>query len=250
MVFTGYSDTVRELLGSATPRRKDSPFQRLDMFNTIILVDDNDNMCWHWGDVRQAIKMIALTCTKYGENGITLCFVNHRNSDPNSKHDGYNNIKTEHEALYYFEQRQKPQGTTAISQRLEDILVPYNLDMQSMQFCKKEYGQIERPVKPINIIVITNGLFPDGEKVKSIITETAKTLDKCKAPANQAGIQFLQIGNIEKAKDFLKTLDNKLPGRDIVDTTPFSHDLDILKTVLGGVNKKLDNQKPQRRFFN
>jgi len=109
--------------------------------------------------------------------------------------------------------------------------------------------------KPINIIVITDGEptdEPDG-----ILISIAKKLDKMDARPWQLGVQFLQVGNDPKATRHLQDLDDKLSKkagddemRDIVDTQPFRSDRGsvinadgILKTVLGAVLKRQDNQQ-------
>ena len=80
--------------------------------------------------------------------------------------------------------------------------------------------------KPINIIVITDGIPTDD--VGSVIIGAAKKLDKLDAPPWQVGIQFLQVGNDSSAAAYLKYLDDGLKAEadgellDMVDTMPFT----------------------------
>lgn len=104
-------------------------------------------------------------------------------------------------------------------------------------------------MKPLNIIVITDGMPTDDPE--SVIIAAARKLDQLEAPAWQVGIQFFQVGNEIGATEALKELDDGLAEmgnvRDMVDTVPFaagqrlSADR-ILKVVLGAVNRRLDRR--------
>ena len=109
--------------------------------------------------------------------------------------------------------------------------------------------------KDMNIIVITDGEPTDGPE--DVLEAVAKRLDQLDARPWQLGVQFLQVGNDAAATKHLQELDDKLskkPGnegmRDIVDTQPFRSNCGsvinadgILKTVLGAVLKRQDNQQ-------
>ena len=144
-----------------------------------------------------------------------------------------------------------------VATRLSDILYPYMQRVEAMHAAKKARGFVDSDVvvKPINIITITDGEFTDD--AEGVILKTARKLDgpTCDAIPWQVGIQFFQIGNDPRARDFLKQLDDDLSKqgrelhlRDIVDTIPWKRDGvslnsdGILKTVLGAVNKRLDRQ--------
>lgn len=115
-------------------------------------------------------------------------------------------------------------------------------------------GSLQDPglyVKPVNIIVITDGEFTDN--AESVIKMVARDLDQpgLRALPWQVGIQFFQIGNDANVRRYLQLLDDELGRdermRDIVDTVPWrgrkGQMLDaegILKCVLGAVNKKYD----------
>ena len=111
-------------------------------------------------------------------------------------------------------------------------------------------------VKPLNIIVITDGVPSD--EPEDVIVSVAKKLDKWDAPGWQVGIQFFQVGNEDGAAEALEAMDNKIGQgrkdcedlRDIVDTVPWSGETGvglnadgILKVVLGAVNRKLDRKR-------
>jgi hypothetical protein len=118
----------------------------------------------------------------------------------------------------------------------------------------------ESEIKPLNIIVITDGVFTDD--AESVIVSVARQLDhpNVQAAPWQVGIQFFQVGDDELAREYLQNLDDELVKRrsydgirDIVDTVPWRGDRGkvlnadgILKCVLGAVNKKYDKSEASR----
>ena len=132
--------------------------------------------------------------------------------------------------------------------RLHQILRPYLASL----FKAVEQGKTVEDVKPLNIIVITDG--EAGDDVESPIKMCASKLDKLDAPGWQVGIQFFQVGRDEDATRALQELDDGMEEcgvRDIVDTVPWTsasgrvglNGDGILKCVLGAVNRKLDRKK-------
>ena len=110
-------------------------------------------------------------------------------------------------------------------------------------------------LKPLNIIVITDGVPTDDPE--SVIVSVAKKLDRYDAPPWQVGIQFFQVGNERGAAEALQEMDDGLSSmgggmRDIVDTVPWRSQNGngaglnadgILKVVLGAVNRRLDRKR-------
>ena len=142
-----------------------------------------------------------------------------------------------------------PRGGTPTGTRLNAILKPYLSRVESKG---------SDAVKPLNIIVITDGQPSDD--VESVIINAAKKLDKWDAPPWQVGIQFFQVGEERGAAEALRELDDGLAEmgggiRDIVDTVPWTgqsgtglNGEGILKVVLGAVNKRLDRKKDSREW--
>lgn len=64
------------------------------------------------------------------------------------------------------------------------------------------------PPKPVNFIVITDGVPTDD--VESVIVAAANRLERNNALLSQVGIQFFQVGNDSAATKSLKQLDNAL----------------------------------------
>ena len=139
----------------------------------------------------------------------------------------------------------RPRGGTPTGSRLHAILKPYLRDLEARG---------EDVVKPLNIIVVTDGQASDD--VESVILSAARKLDRLDAPAWQVGIQFFQVGEDREAKKMLEELDDALAKkggrgkevRDMVDTVPWVgktgtglNGKGILKCVLGAVVRRHDD---------
>ena len=228
----------------------DSPYAFLTQFDTIFVIDDSGSMAGRsWRETAAAIKAIAPICTAHDADGIDLYFLNHRNPIAGSNCGGYTNITTTGAVEEIFNSV-RPLGGTPTATRLSHILKPYLAQLEeSME--RKAHGQ-DVPVKPLNIIVVTDGVPSDD--VESVIVKAARKLDQWDAEPWQVGIQFFQVGCEPEAAEDLRELDDALSSehgiRDIVDTVPWSGDEGqtlsadgIMKVCLGSVNRKLDRRR-------
>lgn len=226
----------------------DSPYAFLTQFDTIFLIDDSGSMAGRsWRETAAALAAITPICTAHDSDGIDIYFLNHRNSQ--SPAGGYTNITTTVGVESIFNSV-RPLGGTPTGTRLRHILKPYLAQVEeSME--RQAHGQ-EVTVKPLNIIVITDGVASDD--VESTIVQAAKKLDAWGAEPWQVGIQFFQVGREPEAAEDLRELDDALSSahdiRDIVDTIPWSGDEGqvltadfLLKATLGSVNRKLDRRR-------
>jgi hypothetical protein len=188
----------------------------------------------NWRQTRDALTAITPICTKHDSDGIDLYFLNAPDNP------WYHNIKLPATVAEIFSSVQ-PRGATPTGQKLHEILKRYTA----------EFSKHGENVKPLNIIVITDGEATDD--VESTLISTAKKLDRMDAPAWQCGIQFFQVGQSNAARQYLKYLDDNLCDRngreirDMVDTVPWTGENGnvlnadgILKVVLGAVNRRLD----------
>lgn len=228
----------------------DSQYSFLAKFDTIFLVDDSGSMAGRsWKEAAEAIATITPVCTQYDPDGIDIFFLNHCSRYPNVSSPG---------AVQEIFGAVRPRGMTPVGQRLHHILFPYLCRIEKMAANTDEYGNLLNPalaVRPINIIVITDGAFSDD--AETVILNAARILDRCQAIPWQIGIQFFQVGMDMAARKHLEHLDDELGKavkndhvRDIVDTVPWEGQMGrtlsadgILKVVLGAVNKRLDRQK-------
>ncbi|KAI9646905.1 hypothetical protein NHQ30_004905 [Ciborinia camelliae] len=231
-----------------------SPFALLSTFDTVILIDDSSSMAAgkpsSWEQVSLAIKVIAPIITAYDDDGVDVYFINHKSQqrgDPNQgvASGGYYKIQNTASVEEVFRLVDRPYGSTNTGKRINHILSPY------MKRLKQEY-EAGREVKPLNLIVITDGEPTDEPEYE--IVKIAKELDKADAALTQLGIQFFQVGTDPKAKKALEDLDDALENRygirDMVDTVTWTgRDSgagltgdSIVKAVLGAVIKKLDRR--------
>jgi von Willebrand factor type A domain len=226
----------------------DSPYAFLAQFDTVFLIDDSGSMAGRsWRETAAALAAITPICTAHDADGIDIFFLNHRNSQ--NPTGGYTNITTTVGVESIFNSI-RPLGGTPTGTRLQHILRPYLARVEE-SIERQAHGQ-EVTVKPVNIIVITDGVPSDD--VEAVIVQAAKKLDAWFAEPWQAGIQFFQVGREPEAAEDLRELDDGLSSRhdirDMVDTIPWTGDEGqvltaegLLKAVLGSVHKKLDRRR-------
>ncbi|KAM0276973.1 hypothetical protein ACHAQH_006208 [Verticillium albo-atrum] len=229
---------------------EEDPYAFLSQFDTIFVIDDSGSMAGRsWREVKDALRAITPICTAHDADGIDLFFLNHKSSQPASKGSaagGFRGINDAARVENIFS-TVRPSGGTPTGTRLHAILKPY------LALCVANEADIES-VKPINLIVITDGVPSDD--VETVLLNAAKKLDKIDAPPYQVGVQFFQVGNEEGAREALKELDDGLAElveggvRDMVDTVTWTKGGDntlsasnILKVVLGAVIKRLDRRR-------
>lgn len=242
----------------------DTAYSFLSTFDTVFLVDDSTSMRGgRWREAENAIAAIAPICTHYDADGIDIYFLNHRSSGSVSRTrtgagaaGGYKNVTDASGVREIFKSVQ-PSGATPVGTRLHQILTPYLRNLSKLTTQGRE-----TELKPLNIIVITDGVFTDD--AETVIVGVARQLDQAGAgvPAVpwQVGIQFFQVGDDEAAREYLQALDDELVRRrsydgirDIVDTVPWRGERGkvlnaegILKCVLGAVNKRFDKKEASR----
>jgi hypothetical protein len=176
----------------------------------VIVIDDSGSMIGSsWQETEEALALITPICTKRDPDGIDMYFINHPDKPE------FKNVTSRSKVNGIFK-AVRPRGSTPTGKRLKQILKQYLYDFKN-----------NATVKPINIIVITDGVPSDD--VESPIIAAATQLDKLNAPAWQVGIQFFQVGRDPDAGEHLKQLDDelrKISGnselRDIVDTVAFT----------------------------
>lgn len=212
-----------------------------------------------WREVRSALAHIAPICTAHDADGVDIYFLNNRNlasasASQGKAAGGYNNV-TDVSAVDRIFSTVRPGRQTPMGERLNVILKTYLRHYE--QAIERTGGDPDATdVKPINVIVITDGKPSDDPE--SVLLSVAQKLDRLEAPPHQVGVQLFQVGNEYGAAEVLRALDDDLSQlgggvRDMVDTVTFnvrpgadvpilSADA-ILKTVLGAVVKRLDRAR-------
>lgn len=209
----------------------------LQGYDVAYIVDDSSLMSWEekhskivpWIEARRALKTFATICAEWDDDGQDLYFINSTSAVIGASPEQIDAAFSNH----------SPHGGTNMGKALMRVLDGYFDDFAQ-----------QKP-KPLNILAITDGIFTDD--VASVIKWTVQQMDRVRAPPNQVGIQFVQIGADPSATKALEHLDDDLVGeglsRDIVDTVPwYPRKVDgrtfdgmyLVKVVCGSINKKLD----------
>ena len=238
-VEIGSSDSVPQ---QRAVRSAEDPYELLQRFDTVFIVDDSGSMKEHWSATRNALETVATVALKHDRDGVDIHFMN------NPRYDAWN-VKSATHVRQLFNQV-RPSGVTPTGQCLDEILRDY-LDRYISSKIPGPDGQQQPKIKPLNIVVITDGEPTDD--VESVIVSVARKLERLNAPLHQVGIQFLQIGDGVEAREALEELDDALAGifdiRDMVDTTQFVKEGEqitgklLLKALLGGVNRIWDRRE-------
>ncbi len=255
-------------------RSNEDEYTFLSLFDTVFVIDDSGSMAGRsWNEVMLVLAHITPICTERDKDGIDIYFLNHRSTPspgqgqaaprvpPGKASGGYLNVNTPAAVGNIFS-TVAPTASTPTGFRLRNILQPYLGYYEAVKKEMRDRSEYDDPdIKPVNIIVITDGAPTDD--VEPVLINAAKKLDELDAPPYQVGIQFFQVGNEPDAATYLKRLDDHLGEgtennnlRDIVDTVTFDtfirrhHNSSeprltaegILKAVLGAVVKRIDNQ--------
>lgn len=214
----------------------EDPYSFLSTFDTIFIIDDSASMAGpSWSQTCAALQTFTSIAARHDTNGIDIHFLNH------PTHDLYN-ITTPAPIPALFASI-TPRGVTPTGKCLDEILRDY---LEEYEAYKRD-PETMPPVKPLNIVVLTDGEPTDDPE--SVIVDAARRLDRLNAPLHQVGIQFLQVGDEPGAEEALRDLDDALVGvhgiRDMVDTTKFQGEVEgevVLKALLGGVNRRWDRK--------
>ncbi|KAG9317865.1 hypothetical protein JVU11DRAFT_2093 [Chiua virens] len=238
-------ERVKDIAYLQAPMRRESEENALEMlrkYDTVIIMDDSASMLQdhRWEQACNALSELADTAGAYDRDGIDIHFLNHRRAGVNMRDAA---------AVRQLFMHVRPHGLTPIAYKL-DLLVGDYIEKLEKASRKKKKGDptILNRIKPVNFIVITDGV-PTDEPLDSIVA-LARRLDRGNYPLAQVGIQFVQIGDDRDATAFLKQLDDDLSGsfgvRDIVDTTPYLGihltSVMLLKILLGGINRRVDRR--------
>ncbi|KAG0150749.1 hypothetical protein CROQUDRAFT_652000, partial [Cronartium quercuum f. sp. fusiforme G11] len=218
-------------LGSATSY--EDLMATLGRYHTVFLVDDSASMSQKnlWSETATALQAITQKALQYDSDGIDIYFLN------TTTHA--RGIRAVHEVDNLFRSVQPLGKSTPIELRVEHLVGQY---LGSLEHGRAHGFGLP---KPLNLIVLTDGVADDPDSLAIVISNAAERLDQQRFPLNQLGIQFIQIGRDALASAFLQNLDNDLqsqPGskRDIVDTVPYKGRVTgdfILKSLLGGINR-------------
>jgi hypothetical protein len=181
-------------------------------FDTIFVIDDSAsmlkpvtegrNLMTRWESLVRSIEQIGGSAAQIDDDGIDLHFINNRHKDRE-------NIRSGKALLDIVTSIDWWPDATYLDDILQFILDEY---LQKYRFYRKgsEFDHETRSLKPLNVIVISDGKSKDHEKVEATLVRTARALQGLSAPPTQVGVQFVQVGDDEIAGQWFRTLDDKL----------------------------------------
>lgn len=171
-----------------------------------IIVDKSASMklAGRWKQAEAAVKRLAKSCCECDSDGITLYFFSSHSKTSKGEFPAFNkyeNVSSEEDVMKLFAAKENvPKGGTDLTKVLKDAFIP--------------------TPKPSTILVITDGKPDDINTTEKLIIETSQSL---KTP-EELLVTIVQVGNDDKADEYLNELDNKLVGMgakyDIVDIIP------------------------------
>ncbi|KAI9764839.1 MAG: hypothetical protein M1840_007985 [Geoglossum simile] len=259
-VLEGY-EKVHGYEGKKAPGTDDNKvFSRLALFDTIFVIDDTGSMQvaansnqpassdgkTRWNVLTQSMRDIGNIAAECDLDGVDIHFLI-------STHLNKTNIRSRQEVLNLLAQVDLGQGVggTFFAVVLAEILGPYVARYKDYFVATKRREKADK-VKPLNVVVLTDGKADDARSTKRLIIRIGKQLDGMNAPDTQIGLRFLQVGDDEDAAEWLKSLDNDLEivydVRDYVDTRTFddfrnSEDFaeNLREILLGAIDRDIDN---------
>jgi hypothetical protein len=195
-----------------------SGFSQLASFDTVFVIDDTGSMQMasdsakagtenaetRWDVLTRSMQYIGNIAAEYDEDGVDIRFLKSTNLN-------HSHIKSGQEVLNLLAQvdLEKGVGGTKFATILAHILGPYVARYEKYFEAMTRQEQADM-VKPLNIIVLTDGKSDDPKATKKTIINMGMRLDKIGAPLEQVGIQFLQVGDDQEAAKWLRSLDDEL----------------------------------------
>ncbi|MCJ1386127.1 hypothetical protein MMC17_009252 [Xylographa soralifera] len=228
----------------------------LSQVRTVILVDDSGSMAerghsswgssdWssssrfetRWQQARCLLAGIAPLVATHNPYGIDLHFLNRTNF--------LAGLYTPQAVEAAFDS-DRPSGGTPTGQRVNDILDAY---MATLRYY--------RALMPLNLIVITDGEAQDETLLHHAIEEHVTKIVHRGFPAHQFGIEFLQVGDDERATKHLEKLEEEVSRhhrrfqRDVVGVTPTARQVRMDATTLmeicaGGIDARMNSYMRRR----
>ncbi|KAJ3075019.1 hypothetical protein HDU98_009463 [Podochytrium sp. JEL0797] len=258
---TGSLAAWRNQMGSD---RRPSGLELLSQVHTVFLIDDSGSMAGgavsygfsgslysdfaalryksRWDQVRDLLADFAPIVTQYDPHGLSLFFLNAPTI--------HTKIRSS-DAVNAVFRSNRPNGGTPLGRRVNDILDAY---MTCLRY--------DRNLKPLNLVVFTDGESQDEEVLKHSIESHVHHVMNRGYVAHQLGIEFVQVGDDAEATRHLREIEEEVSwhhmnyGRDIVGVTPFLGnqgrmlDSELLTNViLSGIDARV-NAYMRRRNLN
>lgn len=230
------------------PREIAVDIVRLALYDVVIYIDDSGSMAFEENgerikDLELIMQRVAFAATLFDEDGIDIRFMNDDSIPPNM----LEGIRTEQQIQAVL-QGKKYKGLTPFGTKLrQKVIDPIVLP------------KLRQPRKPILVIGITDGQ-PAGENNGSLEDTIRYAVNSTSNLGPGAvAFQFAQVGNDQKATEFLGKLDSDPQIGSMVDCTSnfenesaemaraqppvdLTPDLWVLKLILGAIDPSYDTQ--------
>lgn len=186
---------------------------RLHEWDIVFVVDDTNSMQLpttghhermpkaykgptRWSMICAALEYLATVAAQQDDDGIDLYFLMNKSLNIRNIKDGQSLLN----------QLQKinvknSRGGTYFEPILNPILTKY------IEKLDKSRGN--QVVKPLDIIVLTDGAAHDGRATEKLLLRVADKLETMGKPENQVGIQFVQVGQDTSARKWMEDLYKK-----------------------------------------
>jgi uncharacterized protein with von Willebrand factor type A (vWA) domain len=199
--------------------------QDLTKYDFILLLDKSGSMGTadvkgktRWAAAEEATLALARKCVEFDQNGITVIpFA--------GKFKMYENIDGGEDKVRQIFHENEPNGSTDTAGALKHVLDEY-ISSRGSANCK-----------PIIVLVITDGEPDSKPALAKVIVDATKKIDN----EEEIGITFVQVGQDQNARTFLKELDDDLVNEgakfDIVDTVTMEEmeDMSLVDVLLNAI---------------
>ncbi|KAK8189253.1 uncharacterized protein BKA78DRAFT_319049 [Phyllosticta capitalensis] len=233
------------------PQEIGNDIVKLGLFDIMLYIDDSGSMQFEEGgerikDLKLILERVAYAATLFDDDGISVRFMNSLPPPQVTEH-----IKTPQQVDQLMSQIQF-KGLTPMGSHLKERVIDEIVR-------NARSGQLR---KPVLVITITDGQ-PAGEPQNAVF-ETIKnaTAEVSRMPQYGPGaikFQFAQVGNDEKAREFLSKLDEDPMVGHLVDCTSnyenesaemaranppvdLTPELWLVKLLLGAIDRSYDRQ--------
>lgn len=209
--------------------------ERLNRRDHVFIIDNSPSMRQYWPQVLRVLEVLAYITKEKDPNKLELYFTMKAGRFSGSSSTELVNAARPRKAT------DKATGLSDLYPRIHDIFSDYKKNLRRKSFL----GTSSR--RPMSLYILTDGNWQPPRDTEECIAQLVRDLDM--SDQYQVGIEFIYFGNNRDGRARLEHLDDGLKEEfnlkwDIVDTEPA--DGNILKMLLGAINKWFDGDKDQR----
>jgi hypothetical protein len=193
-------------------------FRPLAAYDTVFILDDSTSMdipstCSSgralsgWRSLLEVVEAFGDIAARSDQDGVDLHFLMSRHKDEKNVRSGVRILEIL-KSINLSEPKAFERKDIFLGDVLRKILGEYMTNYRNRYYAGKL--EEEPAMKPLNVIIITAGYLDKHEEIESALVSVARELFHLKAPQNQIGVQFLNVGNDDRLAAWLQTLDDNL----------------------------------------